>query len=505
MVNQLNLTRRDMLKTMAGLAALTATGNVVFAEESGGHLVIGLSEDWMVMDPHSHFYITAWGVHAHFYEALLEQDTKGNFVPLLAESWRSIDDRSWEFKLRKGVKFHNGEPFTATSVKFSLERIIAPDYKSPQKGFLWDTLEGVDVVDDHTAVVRTKDPYAPLLANLSWTGILPAEAGQKEGFFSKPAGTGAFKFTRWLKGDRLETEANPDWWGGKPALSKITFRYIREQSTRMASVLVGETHVVDNLPAESIAQFENNKNAHIENIESVQYMFVAFNCSHKPLDDVRVRQAFNYAIDVKSIVDNILLKQAVIADAPMASSVPAYTKHKPYSYDPDKAKKLLSEAGYGNGMRKLDILLLKGLYTKGLEVTQAVVGDLKKIGINVVINDLELALSRKRRAAGEYDLFYTGWSCMTGDADFSLFRNFMTGNLWRYDNKDVMALLYKARQTLDREKRKEVYAKIQAILWEECPWVWLYNPLLHHGVNNKVTGVTHYSNNAIVARDASLG
>ena len=94
---------------------------------------------------------------------------------------------------------------------------------------------------------------------------------------------------------------------------------------------------------------------------------------------------------------------------------------------------------------------------------------------------------------------------MTGDADFSLFRNFMTGNLWRYDNKEVMALLYEARQNPDREKRKELYAKIQAILWEECPWVWLYNPLLHHGVNNKVSGVTHYPNNAIVARDASLG
>jgi len=493
-----------MLKTMAGLAALTATGHVVFAQESEGHLILGLSEDWIVMDPHSHFYISAWGVHAHFYDNLLEQDAKGNFRPLLAESWRSLDDKSWEFKLRKGVKFHNGEPFTAKCVKFSLERIIAPDYKSAQKAFLWDALAGVDVVDDYTAVVRTNDPYAPLLANLSWTAMLPAEAAQKEGFFNKPAGTGAFKVVRWLKGDRLETVANPDWWGGKPALSKITFRYIREQSTRIASVLVGETHVVDNLPAESIAQFKNNKNAHIKNIDSVQYMFVAFNCSHKPLDDVRVRQAFNYGVDVKSIVDNILLGQAAIADAPMASSVFAYAKQKPYPYDPDKAKKLLSEAGYGNGMRKLDILLLKGLYTKGLEVTQAVVADLAKIGINVEIQDLELALSRKRRAAGEYDLFYTGWSCMTGDADFSLYRNFMTGNLWRYDNKEVMALLNKARETVDSEKRKEVYAQIQAILWEECPWVWLYNPLLHHGVNNKVKGVTHYPNNAIVARDASF-
>ena len=474
-----------------------------------GELVVGLSEDWMVLDPAAHFYIAAYVVHNHCYDPLVEWDEQGNLVPMLAESWRTLDDRTWEFKLRKGVKFHNGEPFTAESVKFTLERLIDPQVKSAQ-AFLWAPLQSVEVKDDYTAVIRTKSTFGSLLSTMTMTCMLPAKAAKDPAFFAKPAGTGAFRITRVLKGDRIEMEANTEWWRGQPRLAKLTFRYIGEASTRVASLLGGETHVVDRVSPDIIRQIERSPQHRVATRRSVESQLIGFHCGKKPFSDVRVRQAFNYGVDKEALVKDILLGHGTVADAPMPPDAFGYAKQQPYPYDIAKAKALLKEAGYGDGPPEVELIVLKGVYTKGLEVSEAIAGHLAKIGAKVKVNDMEVARHREARAAGNFDFFFAGWATMTRDADFALWRNFhageatITGNQLRYVSKDVDRLIEQGQQTIDPQARKRLYADAERHIWQDAPWLFLYWTELIHGVDKRVKGFRQEPNNITLVRDAWL-
>jgi len=516
-LRDLGLSRRGFLKGSA--AAVGALGLGVARKASAqsaagrprptGELVVGLSEDWQVLDPAAHFYIAAYTVHSHFYDPLVEWDEQGNMVPMLAESWKSLDDRTWEFKLRRGVKFHNGEPFTAESVKFTLERIIDPQVKSAQ-AFLWAPLQSVEVKDDHTAIIRTKSTFGSLLSTMTMTGMLPAKAAKEPGFFAKPAGTGAFRITRVVKGDRIEMEANTDWWKGQPRLAKLTFRFIVEASTRAASLLGGETHVVDRISPDVMRQIERSARHTVARKRSVESQIIGFHCGKKPFSDVRVRQAFNYGVDKEALVKDILLGHSTVADAPMAPDVFGYAKQQPYPYDIAKAKALLKEAGYADGSPEVELIVMKGTYIKGLEVSEAIAGHLAKIGAKVKVNDMEVARHREARAAGNFDFYFAGWATMTRDADFALWRNFhageatITGNQLRYANKDVDKLIEQGQQTIDPQARKRVYADAQRLIWRDCPWLFLYWPELIHGVDKRVRGFRQEPNNITLVRDAWL-
>jgi peptide/nickel transport system substrate-binding protein len=509
------MSRRQFLGAAAATAGVLSLGVGKSAAQApirsrpSGELVVGLSEDWLVLDPAAHFYIAAYTVHNHIYDPLVEWDEQGNLVPMLAESWRSLDERTWEFKLRQGVKFHNGEPFTAESVKFTLERLIDPQVKSAQ-AFLWAPLQTVEVKDDTTAIIRTKAAFGPLLSTLTMTSMLPAKAAKEPGFFAKPAGTGAFRITRVMKGDRIELEANPDWWKGQPRLAKLTFRYIGESSTRVASLLGGETQVVDRVSPDVMRQIERSPRHLVAGKRSVESQIIGFHCGKKPFSDVRVRQAFNYGVDKEALVKDLLLGHATVADAPMAPDVLGYAKQQAYPYDIAKAKALLKEAGYGDGGLEVELIVLKGVYTKGLEVSEAIAGHLAKIGVKVKVNDMEVARHREARAAGNFDFYFAGWAVMTRDADFALWRNFhggeatITGNQLRYVNKDVDKLIEQGQQAIDPQARKRIYADAQRLIWRDAPWLFLYWPELIHGVDRRVKGFRQEPNNITLVRDAWL-
>jgi peptide/nickel transport system substrate-binding protein len=489
--------------------AAAQTAPAVARPKPSGELVVGLSEDWMVLDPAAHFYIAAYVVHKHCYDPLVEWDEQGNLVPMLAESWKSLDDKTWEFRLRKGVRFHNGEPFTAESVKFTLERIIDPQLKSAQS-FLWAPLDTVEVRDDYTAIIRTKTPFGSLLANLTMTEMLPAKAAREPGFFAKPAGTGAFRIARVLKGDRIELEANTDWWKGQPKLAKLTFRFIGEASTRVASLLGGETHIVDRMSPDIIRQIERSPKHRVALRRSVESQIIGFHCGKKPFSDVRVRQAFNYGVNKEALVKDILLGHGTVADAPMAPDVFGYAKQTSYALDVNKAKALLKDAGYGDGVPEVELIVLKGVYIKGLEMSEAIAGQLTKIGAKVKVNDMEVARHREARAAGNFDFYFAGWSTMTRDADFALWRNFhageatITGNQLRYASKDVDRLIEQGQQTIDPQARKKLYADAQGLIWRDAPWLFLYYSQLIHGVDTRVKGFRQEPNNITLVRDAWL-
>lgn len=192
----------------------------------------------------------------------------------------------------------------------------------------------------------------------------------------------------------------------------------------------------------------------------------------------------------------------------MAPNVFAYAKQQPYPYDIAKAKGLLKDAGYGEGLPEVELIVLKGVYTKGLEVSEAIAGHLAKIGAKVTVNDMEVARHREARAAGNFDFYFAGWATVTRDADFPLWRNFhageatITGNQLRYANKDVDKLIEQGQETIEPQARKRIYADAQRLIWHDAPWLFLYWPELIHGVDKRVRGFRQEPNSITLVRDA---
>jgi peptide/nickel transport system substrate-binding protein len=460
-----------------------------------GQITVAMSQDLQSLDTANHVNISDWSVHRHIFDPLVEKDYDGNFVPMLAESWSLVDETTWQFNLRRGVKFHNGEEFTAESVKATMERML-PGSQLAQAGLFWTALKEIEIKDPYTVLLRGSLPIGSMLHNLTMTEMLPAQALQNaDEFFRKPAGTGPFKFVNWAKGDRIEFEANREYWKpGVPKVEKATIRFIPEGSTRLAGLKAGEIDIVDRLPFEEEASIKANPDLTWQPVVGVESQYIGFQCEKPPFDDKRVRQALNYGTDKETIIKELLLGNGKVADAPMAPGIFAYAAQTPYSYDPEKAQSLLKEAGVQGG--QIELIVLKGLYTKGLEVAQAVAAQWQKLGFTVSVNDMEVARTREVRAAGTFDTFFAGWVTMSRDADFALWRNFhstTTGQFRnvsqvRYSNPQVDKLLETGQTSIKDEDRARAYAEAQKIIWDEAPWVFLYYTVNAFGVRKRVEG-----------------
>jgi peptide/nickel transport system substrate-binding protein len=494
----------------------------VVVPQQSGEIVAALGEDWQTLDPHVQARIAGWTVHNHIYDTLVEWDANGELVPSLAESWTSIDDRTWEFKLRKGVKFHNGEDFDAESVKSTLERIFDEDLAASLKTF-WEEIDDVEIKDGHTVRVRTAEPFGPIFAALTITNITPPSANEQGDDYwnGQPVGTGPFRVEQYEKGQFLELVANTDYWqSGVPNLERLTFRFIQEMSTRMAALLAGEVQFVDRVPPDMIAQIESDSRLQIIHSPSVEAQYIGLNCGREPFNDKRVRQAFNYAVDKQKLIDDLLLGNGTVADAPIAPGVFGYASGKPFEYDLEKAKALVAEAGYADGLPDLELIILKGVYTKGLEVAEAIAGQLKEIGANVSVNDLEPAVHWPRRRDGEYDMAFVGWSCMTRDADFSIYRCYYGGpeadgtyeapsgekfqNWLRYRNPDADKYIEAGRYSSDQDERKAAYAEASNMVFDDAPWLWLYFTEIIDAADAQMVGFEQLPQHVKLFRKASL-
>jgi peptide/nickel transport system substrate-binding protein len=457
-----------------------------------GEITVGMSQDLQSLDPHDHVNISDWSVHRHLFDPLVEKDFDGKFVPMLAESWSLVDDNTWQFNLRKGVKFHNGEEFNAESVKATMQRML-PDSKLVQAGLFWTSLKEIEVKDSHTVLLRGTMPIGSMLHNLTMTEMLPASSATNQDFFRKPIGTGPFKLVSWSKGDRIVFEANRDYWKpGTPRVEKATIRFIPETSTRVAGLKAGEIDIVDRLPFEEKQAIEGNADLTWAPVVGVESQYIGYQCEKAPFTDKRVRQALNYAVDRDALINQLLLGNGKVADAPMAPGIFGYQAQQPYTYDLDKSKSLLQQAGVTPGA--FELIVLKGLYTKGLEIAQAVAAQWGKLGFTVSVNDMEVARTREVRAAGTFDTFLAGWVTMSRDADFALWRNFhstTTGTFrnvsqTRYANLEVDKLLEKGQTTIKEDERARAYADAQKLIWDDAPWVFLFYTVNAFGVRKRV-------------------
>lgn len=488
---------RAVVAVIALLLAGLIPGPVVAAPR--GQVVVALPSDTSTMDPHMHTERMGIIINQHIFDTLLARDTKTwQPIPNLAESVKSVNPTTWELKLRKGVKFHNGEPFTAESVKFSFDRVLNPEQKSPLRGsFTW--VKAVEIVDEHTVRIVTHKPYPLIHEILTFGnfGMVPPKYVKEKGdaYFAKnPVGTGPYKFVEWRKGERLVVEANEQYWKGAPAIKTIVFRIIPETATQIAELLSGGVDIIRAVPPDQIPAIEQSGVARVTATKILRVVYLQMDgdgrAGKTPLTDVRVRRAINLAVNVSEIMQKVLGGMAVHTPAgtnPMAFGFdPAI---KPYAYDPERAKKLLAEAGFPNGF-EVTLNTYTGSVVNVEQVAQAVMGYLSRVWIRIKPRHFAdvgqyLANFRTSKLDG-VTLASWGYNSVF-DSDAIYYIHFHSGEPYAYNtSKEMDQWLEEARATVDPKKRQELYSRFQRFIVDRAYWVPMYAQFTIEAVSNKL-------------------
>ena len=431
-------------------------------------------------DPHRTTDIPSRVVHANIYDTLLVRDRKLQIASSLAESYKRIDDKTWEFTLRKNVVFHNGEKFDAQDVKFSIERVLNPDEKSVQRGWI-NTVTSVQVVDDHTVRLVTAQPDPVLPARLTLIFMVPDQYVKEIGnekFATNPVGTGPYKIGKWARGDYVDLDASPTYWGKAPNVKAARFRAIVDNAARVSALRAGDIHLMTNLQPDYLEQIKKSPNLAVSTAPSSRVLFIGLvNTKKSPLQDVRVRQAINHAVDVKGIIDGVLL-----GNGHRAGSVNGHLLHllgvdykSPlYEYNPAKAKKLLAEAGYPKGF-EINLDSPNGRYPMDKDISQVVAAQLGQVGIkaNVKIHEWG-SYAQKFNTHNVEPMYMLGWSLPSLDPD-----HWATPLLGpdepvaNFESEKIHALIKEARSTMDPERRMAIYKDLNNLVHQEAPWLFL--------------------------------
>lgn len=462
---------------------------------SGGTLVIGLSWEPSKIDPHRTAADNGLLPVSLACETLVLLQNDGSFAPGLASTWDiSPDGLSYTFHLRQGVTFQDGTPFNAEAVKYNLERIVDPNTQSEQAKDKLGPFEAVEVVDELTAAVKLTKPYAAFLDGISGTEICmvsPAAAKQwgPDDFQDHFVATGPFILKEWTRGEQILLERSPSYWGGPESaghqglayLDAVVFKFLPEDSVRSGTLETGETQVAQDVPTLDVARLKQNANLVVEVKPSPgQPVIIYFNMSKAPTDDLKVRQAFAYAIDQKAISDTLYEGILGPAYGPFSPTTPCYWSgaEQMYAPDPEKAKALLDEAGWkdenGDGIRekdgqplRVDFPVHSGLpmYNNPAPIVQA---QLKEVGVDVNIQPVTGAAWIEAGTSGNNNLSDMDWRVT--DPDFARFTYASAGYFawYKVPNATLDDLIAQGAVTLDQEKRCGFYVEAQKILMNEA-------------------------------------
>jgi peptide/nickel transport system substrate-binding protein len=474
--------RREFLKrgVAAGLGAVVAPyiSRDAFAA-SRDRVTIYHSSVADSLHPYNHSSSPIYGNWQHIIEPLVELDyAKKDYVGVLAESWE-FQGKRWVFRLRKGVKFHNGAPLTSKDVAFSVDRMRDEKGGSLQAPNFKDVSE-IQTPDDQTVIFVTKQPLAIFLDRLENRFILSKVAADKYGdqLYQNPIGTGPYKFVSYQRGGNFVFTRNDDYWGGKANIKEVIFRKVTEEAARLAALESGQADFINNVPVHEVARLERHPRVRIDRIEGLRMFFLAMNVAHKPFDNKLVRQAANYAVDAPSIVKNIFDGIGYPINGPVGSQViGADPKLKRYPYDPKRAKELLAQAGYADGC-DVQLYYSAGRYPKDREVCQVVAAQMAKAGFRVELISQEWAIFWDKSGVngGKLPFYYIGRGSLT-DADTLYDQYFRTGTTRRtnYSNPELDKIIEEQQKTPDMKKRVALLQQAGKIIMDEAPFVPLYN------------------------------
>jgi peptide/nickel transport system substrate-binding protein len=449
-------------------------------------LVIAQQAQILTLDPAKQAAIIDSMAIANLFEGLVAFDENLQLIGVLAETWDvNPDATEFTFHLRQNVKFHDGTPFNAEAVKFSMERILDPKVKSGRTWIVGDVKEW-QVVDEHTIKAIMKRPTEPFLhqiANFSAGRIVSPTAVKQhdEEFFKNPIGTGPFKFVSWRPDEALVLEANNDYWKGKPKLQKVTFRPIVEPSTRMVELEKGTVQLTWDVPSTEFARLQTTTGMQTALRPPLNVRYMGLNTLKAPFDNVKVRQAVNYAVDKQVIADRLMAKQGVVTNVPLPPVLPDLDKSiTGYPYDVAKAKQLLTEAGFPNG---LELTAWTWEDDRYKPLTEAVANQLLQVGIKVNITVFEwgtflsklseYATPAKAQEAEAYDMFILGWAGVVHPYNYlqPLFQSTSPSNRTLYSSLDDK--LTAALSITDAAARTAAYSEMQQQLVTDAPWIFL--------------------------------
>lgn len=461
---------------------------------AGGTLVVNLSADAVTMDPAKATDINTHRVHYNMFDTLISWDEERfDMIPRLAESWtESEDGLAYTFKLVEGATFHDGTPVDAEAVKFSFERILDENHPQftgpyPLADFYYGVIDRIEVIDPLTVKMTLKEPSASFLFNLTAIigGIVSPTAVEEfgEDFGREGVGSGPFKLENWQRGVQITLAANTDYWAGAPKVDSVVFQPSAEDLVRVTKLLTGEADIIYDVAPDSIQQLQDDSNFNLMLQASPHLWYVGLNLRKAPFDDLKVRQAVNYAIDKESIVNDILKGTGTVATQPLA---PAYNGHDPsitgYPYNPEKAKQLLKEAGYENGI-KINFTIPESGSGMQSPVPMAIAMQsyLKDVGIEVEIKRMEWgAFLAEVNQGGQdvRDMWALSWMAITGDDDNMMTNLYSSNNIplfnsGYYENERVTQLLEEAKKLTDLDERAALYREASRIITEEAAMIFV--------------------------------
>jgi peptide/nickel transport system substrate-binding protein len=455
-----------------------------------GELKVGLHAKLTTLDPQGAQSVDGITHTAmqHVFDTLVGRDpATGNLVPRLATSWEAPDPTTWVFKLRQGVKFHDATDFTANDVKASLERIIAQ--KGPVAP-LFASVEAIETPDPMTLRLKTKQPVGTIPASTTLLTVGPAASVNTDGFFTRPIGTGPFKYVSWRADADLRIEANEAYWGGPPASKAIVFKYIPEVAARMTALETGEVDFTWRVPPDQLEGLKKNSELKVVTNPSYEYYFIWMNSSREPFTDKRVRQAMIHALDIDTMAKDLLPGIGQRATAPIPPTVFGHAPQTPYAYDVAKAKALLAEAGKPDGF-ETSFIWYAGAGPQDREIGQALVAYWNAIGVKVKVNEQERATWLDNLIKLNWDMDFQTNAVTTGDADFTLGRLYHSrANRNGYKNEALDKLLDEAAAASDQNKRKELYAQANKHIWDEAVGIFPFDLLATFAYRATVDGFT---------------
>ncbi|HVO87722.1 MAG TPA: ABC transporter substrate-binding protein [Casimicrobiaceae bacterium] len=446
-------------------------------------LSIGLGADVTSMDPQYHNLTPNNAIAFHVFGFLVQRDPKERLEPSLAVEWNTVDPTTWEFKLRRGVKFHDGSDFTAEDVIASIRRVPkVPNSPSPFTAYTKQIVK-IDAVDPYTVRFHTATPYPLMPSDMTQVAIISHkfENATTEDFNSGKAavGTGPYKLVRYAKGDRIELARFDGWWGGKTPWEHVTMRLLPQNAARVAALLSGDVKVIENVPTADLARLKQDKRLSLYRSVADRLIYIHLDSNRdvspfvtdrdgkalerNPLKDARVRKALSKAIDRPTLIAKIMEGEAVPAGQLVPDFLFGATKNlKPEKYDPEGAKKLLAEAGWPEGFG-VTLHTPNDRYVNDSKIAQAVAQMWTRIGVPTKVVAMPSATYFPQATELKFSTMLLGWSTGTGEASSSLKNLLMTfnkdrgfggTNRGRYSNGKVDAFTEDALQTVDDVKRE---------------------------------------------------
>jgi peptide/nickel transport system substrate-binding protein len=485
------LTRRRFLKAGASVAGTLGASRLlsfnVSAQVEPHTIVWATAGSIARLNPQLTF---AWpDIYAteNIYDALTRRDADHQLVPGLATEWKLVNETTWQFKLRPGVKFHSGEPFTAADVKFTIERAIDPAARTVIVG-LFNVIDRVDIVNDLTVNIVTKrpDPLQPARHAVWGNGsILPARYFQQIGadaFERNPIGTGPYRVVEWVKDDHLTLEANKDYWGGAPNARTIVMKPRSEPASRIAALLSGEANWIDLVPPDQIERLKNTSGIKLARYTLSGYVSVVIHAGKPPLDRKPLRQAISLAIDRATIIKELVRDQGVVPSGFIPRGDFAYNATRPpLAYDRQRAATLVRQSGYSGEELVCDTP------QRDLPVAEAVVAMLQQVGLKARAQLLEDSVRAQKIRDKAYALFVANPSSPMGDPDGILWRSLGPGGTyatWREAEFDRLG--EEARYSLDPAQRRRDYERMEEILLDHFPFVPIYQPVLSYALQRTI-------------------